>query len=126
MALINGLHHAKLWCTEEQYEDVLKFYVDTLELELVSKSPGSAVIDTGNGLIEVFCDAPEPQKMGSVRHFAFHVDDAAECIRKVEEAGYEIKEYPIDVMFAMKEMTPARIAFAYDPLGQEVEFFQWR
>jgi len=29
-------------------------------------------------------------------------------------------------MFAMKEMTPARIAFAYDPLGQEVEFFQWR
>lgn len=126
MAFINGIHHVKLWCVKEKYEDVLKFYVDVLGLRQISKSEESAIIDTGSGLIEVFCDAKESQQMGSVRHFAFAVDDAAACIKKVEEAGYEIKEYPIDVMFAMEEMRPARIAFAYDPLGQEVEFFQWR
>lgn len=126
MGLIKGLHHVKLYCTKEKYEDVLHFYHDVLGIRMLSKLEGSAILDTGSGLIEVFNDAPEPQKMGIVRHFAFAVDDVPEAIRTVEEAGYEIKEYPVDVMFALEKMTPARIAFAWDPLGQEVEFFQYR
>ena len=126
MALINGLHHAKILCTKKEYDEEIKFFTEGLKLRLVSKSDECAIIDTGNGLIEIFCDADSLPEMGIVRHFAFDVDDVAACIDKVEKAGYRIKEYPIDVMFNMEEPRPATIGFCYDPCGQEIEFFHWR
>ena len=71
-------------------------------------------------------DADALLGQGDIRHFAFFVDDVDACIEAVEKAGYKIKEYPVNVMFGLKEDTPARIAFCYGALGEEVEFFQIR
>lgn len=126
MGLIKGLHHVHLKCKGSQFEDVLHFYVDVLGLKLLERVNECAVIDSGNGLIEVFQDADQLLGQGDIRHFAFETDDVDACIRKVEEAGYRIREYPINVMFALGTPTPARIAFCYGVLGEEVEFFQIR
>lgn len=126
MSLIKGLHHVHLKCKAEQFEDVLHFYVNVLGLNLLDRRPDCAIIDTGNGIIEVFNDAQELLGQGDIRHIAFYVDDVDACIKIVEAAGYKIKEYPINVMFALGRPTPARIAFCYGVLGEEVEFFQLR
>ena len=124
MGLIKGLHHVHLKCKADEFEEVIHFYVDVLELKLLAKQEDCAIIDTGNGIVEVFNDAKTLLGQGDLRHFAFHVDSVDACIRKVEAAGYKIKEYPIDVTFALEEPTPSRIAFCYGPLGEEVEFFE--
>ncbi len=124
MSLIKGLHHVHLKCKMEQFEDVLHFYAGILGLRLLSRKEDCAILDTGDGLLEIFNDAEELPGQGDIRHFAFLVDDVRACIETVEKAGYRIKEYPVDVVFALAEPVPARIAFCYGVLGEEVEFFQ--
>lgn len=126
MSLIKGLHHVHLKCMKNQFEDVLHFYVDVLGLRLLAKQEDCAILDTGNGIVEIFNDAEALLGQGDLRHLAFQVEDVEACIRTVEAAGYQIKEYPIDVVFALEKPTPARIAFCYGVLGEEVEFFQIR
>ena len=127
MGLIKGLHHVHVKCLPEQKEEMLRFYRDTLGLEVLSQHRESTILGTGGeGLVEIFSDAEELLGQGDIRHFALHTDNVAECIRAVEAAGYKIKEYPVNVMFGLKEDTPARIAFCYGPLGEEVEFWQVR
>lgn len=124
MSLIKGLHHVHLKCRIDQFEEVIHFYKDILQLRLLARQEDCAILDTGNGIIEIFNDAQELLGQGDIRHLAFEVEDAAACIQTVEQAGYKIKEYPIDVVFALEQPTPARIAFCYGVLGEEVEFFQ--
>lgn len=124
MGLIKGLHHVHVKCRKDQFEEALHFYVDVLGLRQLAKQEDCAILDTGDGIIEIFNDAEELLGQGDIRHFAFQVDDVEACIKTVEEAGYKIKEYPIDVVFALEKPTPARIAFCYGVLGEEVEFFQ--
>lgn len=124
MSLIKGLHHVHLKCKKEQFEDVLHFYADILGLKLLSRQEDCAILDTGDGMLEVFNDAEGLRGQGDIRHFAFLTDDVRACIEAVEKAGYQIKEYPVDVIFALAKPVPARIAFCYGVLGEEVEFFQ--
>lgn len=126
MGLIKGLHHVHLKCMESQVEEVLHFYVDVLGLKLLDKRSDCAILDSGNGIVEIFWDADRLLGQGDIRHFAFFVEDVDACIQTVEQAGYRIKEYPIDVVFALGRPAPARIAFCYGVLGEEVEFFQLR
>lgn len=126
MATIKALHHVHLKCLKEQYEEVLRFYRDILGLRVLAEHPHCAILDTGSGLLEVFCDADKCLGQGDYRHIAFEVDDAAAWIKIVEEAGYKIKEHPINVMFDLEQPTPATIAFCYGPIGEEIEFFQIR
>ena len=127
MGLTKGIHHVHVKCKPEQNEEVLRFYRDTLGLEVYSVHGESTILGSGGeGVVEVFCDAEETLGQGDIRHFAFAVDNVDECIKTVEAAGYKIKEYPVNVMFGLKEDTPARIAFCYGALGEEIEFFQVR
>lgn len=126
MGFIKGLHHVHLKCMESQAEEVLHFYVDVLGLKLLDRREDCAVLDTGDGIVEIFWDADRLLGQGDIRHFAFLVEDVDACIRAVEQAGYRIREYPIDVKFALGRPVPARIAFCYGALGEEVEFFQLR
>ena len=126
MAIVKGLHHVKLKVTKDVFEDVLKFYAGVLGLEILSQHDDCAILDTGDGIVEVFNDADALQGIGDFRHIAFAVDDAALAIKTVEEAGYKITEYPVDVMFGLREPTPATIAFCEGPVGEEIEFFQIR
>ena len=126
MGIINGLHHVKLKVTKDSFEDVLKFYVGVLGLEVLSRHEDCAILDTGCGILEVFNDGEKLLGTGDFRHIAFAVDDADLAIKTVEEAGYKITEYPINVIFGLREPTPARIAFCEGPVGEEIEFFQIR
>lgn len=126
MSLVKGLHHVHLKCTNEKFEDVLHFYVDIIGLKLLAKHEDCAILDTGDGIFEVFNDADAMLGQGDFRHVAFATDDVDKAIQTVENAGYKIKEHPINVMFDLGKPTPARIAFCYGPVGEEVEFFQIR
>jgi len=124
MSLVKGIHHVKLQCTPETFDQVLHFYLDIIGLRLLSRHGDSAIMTAGNTILEVFNDSDYLMEQGYFKHIAFATDDAAKCIRTVEAAGYKIKEYPIHVMFGLEEDTPATIAFCYGPIGEEIEFFQ--
>ncbi len=126
MGLVKGLHHVQLKCTMEEFEKAVHFYQDILGLELLSRHKDCAILDTGNGIVEIFNDADKLLGQGDLRHLAFEVEDVAKCIETVEKAGYKIKEYPVNVMFGLAKPTPATIAFCWGAAGEEVEFFQVR
>ena len=61
---------------------------------------------------------------GAVRHIAFGTDDVDGVIEKVKAAGYEVFIEPNDIVIRSDPPFPARMAFCYGPLGEELEFFQ--
>lgn len=58
-----------------------------------------------------------------IHHVSFAVDDADQCIDVVRKAGYEVFVEPKDVVIASMPPLPARVAFCYGPLEEEIEFF---
>ena len=63
---------------------------------------------------------------GAIRHIAFATDDVDGVIEKVKSAGYEVFIEPKDIVIPSDPAYPARMAFCYGPLGEEIEFFQER
>lgn len=126
MGLIKGLHHVHLKCLPDQMDTVQNFYENIIGMKLLSKHEDCAILDTGNGIFEIFCDADKLLGQGDFRHVAFAADDVDAAIKACKEYGCKIKEYPVNVVFGLAEPTPARIAFAYGPIGEEIEFFQIR
>ena len=82
------------------------------------------MLDTGEGLIEIFSNGKDPQEQGIIRHFALETEDVESCVRVVREAGYEVFIEPRDIVIASEPPFPARIAFCRGPLQEEIEFFQ--
>ena len=126
MSLIKGIHHVKLTCLPEQMETVQNFYENVIGMKLLSKHEDCAILDTGRGIFELFCDAEKLLGQGDYRHVAFETDDVANAIKTCEEYGCKVKEYPVNVIFGLAEPTPATIGFVYGPIGEEIEFFQIR
>mgnify|MGYP000107456286 FL=1 len=122
--MIKGIHHVSMKCSnQEEYEKTLHFYKDILGLPVKRSWNAGIMLDTGAGLIEIFNDGEEKLDKGVIRHFAFAVDDADRCIDTVRKAGYEVFVEPKDVVIASMPPLPARVAFCYGPLGEEIEFF---
>lgn len=120
---ISSLHHCSMKCASaEELENVRRFYCGILGLKTVREWPQGIVLDTGSGMLEVFCNGEGKRELGAIRHFAFEVDDAAAFADAVRTAGYEVFLEPkkIEVPF------PAVIAFCFGPLGEQVEFFEPR
>ena len=82
------------------------------------------MIDSGSGLLEIFSNGPGVKSKGAVRHIAFGTDDVDSVIEKVKAAGYEVFIEPNDIVIRSDPPFPARMAFCYGPLGEELEFFQ--
>lgn len=123
--MIKGIHHVSMKCSnQEEYEKTIHFYKDILELPVKRSWNAGIMLDTGAGLIEIFNDGEEKLDKGVIRHFAFAVDDADRCIDTVRKAGYEVFVEPKDVVIASNPPFPARVAFCYGPLGEEIEFFE--
>lgn len=59
-----------------------------------------------------------------IHHVAFATDDVNACVKTVSEAGYEVFKGPQDIEIPSEPSFPARMAFGFGPLGEEVEFFQ--
>ena len=125
MGLIKGIHHVSMnCCNPEEYEKTIKFYKDVLGLEVARKWETGIMFETGAGHIEIFNNAESPLEKGMIRHFAFAVDDVDACVKAVIDAGYEVFLEPRDITIPSTPEFPARMAFCYGPLGEEIEFFQ--
>ena len=123
--MITGIHHVSLKCgTKEEFEKAKDFYLDVLGFAPVREWPEGIMIDSGNGLLEIFSNGPGVKSKGAVRHIAFGTDDVDGVIEKVKAAGYEVFIEPNDIVIRSDPPFPARMAFCYGPLGEELEFFQ--
>lgn len=123
--MITGIHHVSLKCgTTKEFEKAKDFYLDVLGFAPVREWPEGIMIDSGNGLLEIFSNGPGVKSKGAVRHIAFGTDDVDGVIEKVKAAGYEVFIEPNDIVIRSDPPFPARMAFCYGPLGEELEFFQ--
>ena len=125
--MITGIHHISMKCgTEEEYRKAREFYVNILGFTVRREWPEGMMIDTGSGLLEIGNNQAGIRDIGALRHIAFRTDDADGITEKVRAAGYEVFIEPKDIVFHSDPEYPARIAFCYGPLGEQVEFFQER
>lgn len=121
MGLVNGVHHVSMKCTgDEEYQRTVYFYKDIIGLEEIQKWDTGVMLDTGDGIVEIFSDGEISLGKGTIRHFAFAAEDVDLCTEKVREAGYRILIEPKDITL---DQLRARIAFCIGPLGEEIEFF---
>ena len=125
--MISGLHHISLKCgTENEFESAKSFYLDILGFKIVREWPEGVMIGFGNGMLEIFNNGDGIKTKGALRHIAFATDDVDEMVRKVQEAGYNVFIEPNDIVISSDPEYPARMAFCFGPLGEEIEFFQER
>lgn len=122
---ILGIHHVAMkCCSDEEIIKVKNFYTGLLELPLIREWDTGFMFDTGNGLVEVFTDGVEQLPKGTIRHFAFKVDDVDFMVDLVKKNGFEVFMGPKDICLGKENKLPARVAFCYGPIGEEVEFFE--
>ena len=123
--MILGLHHISLKCgTTEEFEKAKRFYIDVLGFKLAREWSEGCMIDFGNGMLEIFCNGSGIRAKGALRHMAFATDDVDGTVRKVKEAGYEVFIEPKNIVIDSEPEYPARMAFCFGPLGEEIEFFR--
>ena len=125
--MIKGIHHISMKCrTAEELTKVREFYIKILGLKIIREWQEGLMIDTGNGLVEVFTNAEGTHSLGAIRHMALLTDDVDEITAKVKAAGYEVFIEPNDKVIASNPPYPIRMAFCYGPLGEQIEFFMER
>lgn len=123
--MINGIHHISMKCgTEEEFSRARKFYLDVLGFSVVREWPEGMMIDSGNGLLEIFSNGTGIKAKGAIRHIAFSTDDVDDIIAKVRASGYDVFIEPNDIVIRSQPPLYARMAFCRGPLGEEIEFFQ--
>ena len=123
--MVMGLHHVSMKCgTPEDLERAVEFYCGVLGLAVKRQWPEGVMLDTGNGLIEIFSNGEGEYRKGAVRHFALAVDDVDWAAQAVERAGYRAFLGPKDSVIDSAPPCPARITFCVGPLGEEIELFQ--
>ena len=126
--LVNGIHHVCIKCTKDKIVEVKKFYNEILGLPIL-RSWGQPelvgfMLDTGDGIIEVFTNVEDELPQGAIRHFAFKTEDVEKCVEAVRKAGYEITVEPKDVVIPSDPAFPVHVAFCIGPVGEEIEFFK--
>lgn len=125
--MIMGIHHVSLKCASTQdYRQARDFYLGVLGLSVRREWAEGVMIDTGGGLIEIFCNGAGERRKGAVRHFALQTDDVDEMAEKIKAAGYAVFIEPNDIVIPSEPPYPARMAFCIGPLGEEIELFQER
>ena len=123
--MINGVHHISMKCgSEMELNKVKDFYVNLLGLKILRTWPEGIMLDAGNTLLEIFTNGEGVKELGAIRHMAFATDNVDEIVEKVKSAGCEVFIEPNDIVIPSEPELPARMAFCYGPLGEEIEFFQ--
>ena len=122
--MIKGIHHVSMKTRNDaEYERVKKFYSEILGLKIIKECESCLLLDTGNGIVEIFRNGTEEAVRGVIRHFAFAVDDVKKCVDAVSGAGYEVFVPMKEVDVGGDINLHATIAFCKGPLGEEIEFF---
>lgn len=124
MSLIKGLHHAALRCCgKAEMDAVIAFYCDVLGMNILRSwgdgVEAGAMLDTGNGVIELFANA-EP---GQVDHIALATDKVDECMAACAREGLKVIMAPQDIVVPCETPYPLRIAFVEGKAGEIIEFF---
>ena len=109
---------------DADYGNAKRFYIDILKLSVIKECENCILMDTANGIVEIFRNASETLPQGVIRHFAFAVNNIEEITKSVEKAGYEVFIKPKKINICNDPDFPATIAFCKGPLGEDVEFFQ--
>ena len=122
--MIKGIHHVAFKCeTQEQYNEMVYFYHELLELPILRKWDTGIHLDWFNSCIEIFLDGTKPVGEGCIRHFAFSTDYVDEIVEKVRDAGYKVSVEPKNVDMKTDPVFPIRIAFIEGPLHESIELF---
>ena len=127
--LIRGIHHVCIRCNgDKQLDDVVNFYRDVMGIPVCrhwgSGTKKGAMLDTGDGIIELFADADEQLPRGVVEHFALRTDDVDKAVEAARSAGMKILIEPRDdEVAAVEGHVPLRIAFFEGPAHEKVELF---
>ena len=125
--MIKGIHHISTKCgTAEELAKVREFYIELLDLKIIREWAEGMMIDTGNGLLEIFTNADGTHCLGAIRHMALLTDDVDEIAAKVKAAGYDLFIEPNNKDIPSDPVYPIRMAFCYGPLGEKVEFYMER
>ena len=122
--MIKGIHHFSMKCgNTEDMRKVKEFYINLLGLKIIREWSDGIMIDTGNGLIEIFTNAEGEHRLGSIRHIALLTDNVDEIVDKVKAGGYEVIVEPNDKIIESDPPYHIRMAFCFGPLGEQIEFF---
>lgn len=126
--LISGVHHIALKCNGyKQFAQCVDFYHEVLGMDVLRAwgegDRAGAMIDTGNGILELFANAGREMPKGVWPHVALATDDVDGCVAAVKAAGYEVFIEPKDIVIGSQLPFPARIAFCKGAAGEEIEFF---
>ena len=122
--MIHGIHHISMKCaTVGEFLRAKDFYLNVLGLSIKRQWPEGVMIDTGGGLIEIFCNGQGSRAKGAIRHFALLTDDVDALAAKIRTAGYAVFIDPSDIVIDSQPPYPARMAFCVGPLGEEIELF---
>lgn len=122
--MIKGIHHVAFKCeTQEQYNEMIYFYHELLELPILRKWDTGIHLVFFNSCIEIFLDGTKLAGEGCIRHFAFGTDHVDEIVEKVRDAGYKVIVEPKDVDMKTDPVFPIRIAFIEGPLHESIELF---
>lgn len=93
--MIKGIHHVAFKCeTQEQYDEMICFYHELLELPVLRKWDTGIHLDCFNSCIEIFLDGTKSVGEGCIRDFAFATDHVDELVEKVRNAGYRVSVEP--------------------------------
>ena len=66
--MIKGIHHISMKCgTAEELTKVREFYIELLDLKIIREWQEGLMIDTGNGLLEIFTNAEGTHSLGAIR-----------------------------------------------------------
>ena len=122
--MIKGIHHISMKCgTAQELAKVREFYIELLGMKIIREWAEGMMIDTGNGLLEIFTNAEGTHCLGAIRHLALLTDDVDEIAAKVKAAGYDLFIEPNDKVIPSDPPYPIRMAFCYGPLGEQIEFY---
>ena len=110
--------------TKEEFERARDFYLNILGFSIVREWPEGIMLNSGGGLLEIFCNGAGIKSKGAIRHVAFSADDVDGLVAKVKAAGYEVFIEPNDIVIRSEPEFHARMAFCFGPLGEEIELFQ--
>lgn len=123
--MIKGIHHVSMKCASPQdFAKAKDFYLNILGLKEERHWSTGIMINTGNGLIEIFSNGEGERVKGAVRHFALAADEIDELCSRIRNAGYEVFIEPNDIVIESDPPYHARMAFCRGPLSEEIELFQ--
>lgn len=122
--MVKGIHHVSMKCgTKEAFDKAKSFYIDTLGLSIFREWQNGIMLDTNNGIIEIFNNSEGVLIKGAICHFALFTDNVDELSDRIRAAGYEVFIEPNDRVIDSTPPYPIRMAFCVGPLGEEIELF---